>query len=70
MKRLRLANTMVVALDRFCKSTHRIEELKVEAIAILHEDNRKLELELFKLIEASQKKDDWPFCKCVLRLLL
>ena len=47
MKRKRLANDMAVALDQFYESTCRIEELKLEATMKMHEDNRKLQLEMF-----------------------
>ena len=53
MKRRKLANDMVASLDRFCESTRKIEELKLEAAIKLHEDNMKLELEMFKLTHAS-----------------
>ena len=49
VKRRRLANDMAVALDQFCEPTRRIEELKLEAAMKMHEDNRKLELDMFKL---------------------
>ena len=47
---------MAAALDRFCESTRRIEVLKLEATMKMHEDNRKLELEMFKLTQASQER--------------
>ena len=53
VKRRKLANDMVASLDRFCESTRKIEELKLEAAIKLHEDNMKLELEMFKLTHAS-----------------
>ena len=56
MKRRRLANDMAAALDRFYESTRRIEELKLEAAMKMQEDNRKLELEMFKLTQASQER--------------
>ena len=56
VKRRRLANDMAAALDRFCESTRRIEELKLEAAIKIQEDNRKLKLEMFKLTQASQEK--------------
>ena len=56
MKRRRLANDMAATLDRFCESTHRIEEWKLEAAMKMHEDNRKLELEMFTLTQASQER--------------
>ena len=56
VKRRKLANDMAAFLDRFCESTRRIEELKLEAAIKLHEDNRMLEFEMFKFIQASQKK--------------
>ena len=49
VKRRKVASDMAASLDRFCESTRRIEELKLEAAMKLHEDNRKLELEMFKL---------------------
>ena len=58
VKRKRLANDMAISLDCFCKSTYKIGELKLEAIVKMHEDNRKLELEMFKLIYASQERMD------------
>ena len=56
MKGRRLVNDMAAALDRFFESTRRIEELKLEAVMKMHEDNRKLELEMFKLTQASQER--------------
>ena len=56
VKRRRLATDMTAALDRFYKSTRRIEELKLEATMKMHEDNRKLELKMFKLTQASQER--------------
>ena len=53
VKRRRLVNDMAAALDRFCESMHRIEELKLEGTMKMQEDNRKLELEMFKLTQAS-----------------
>ena len=55
VKRRKMANDMAASLDRFCKSTRIIEELKLETTIKLHEDNMKLELEMFKLIQASQE---------------
>ena len=52
----KLASDMTASLDRFCEFTHRIEELKLEAAIKLHKDIRKLELEMFKLTQASQEK--------------
>jgi hypothetical protein len=40
---------MAASLDRFCDSTRKIEELKLEAALKIHEDTKKLELEIFKL---------------------
>jgi hypothetical protein len=56
VKRRKLASDMAASLDRFCKSTQRIEELKLEVAIKLHKDNRKLELEMFKLTQASQER--------------
>ena len=56
VKRMKLASDMAASLDRGCKSTRRIVELKLEAAIKLHEDNRKLELEMFKLPQASQER--------------
>ena len=66
MKRRRLANDMAATLDRFYESTCRIEELKLEAAMKMHEDNKKLELEMFKLTQASQERMAGLY-KCVLR---
>jgi hypothetical protein len=52
----KMASEMAASLDRFCEATRRIEELKLEAAIKLHEDNRKLELEMFKLTQASQER--------------
>ena len=49
MKRKKLATDMAASLDRFCESTRKIEELKLEATIKLHEDNKKLKLQMFKL---------------------
>ena len=43
MKKRKLASDMAASLDCFCESTHRIEELKLEAAIKLHQDNRKLD---------------------------
>ena len=56
MKRRRLAIDMAAALDRFYESTCRIEELKLEAAIKMHKDNRKLELEMFKLRQVLQER--------------
>ena len=56
MKKRKLASDMVASLDRFCESARRIEELKLEAAIKLHEDNKKLELEMFKLTHASHER--------------
>ena len=56
MKRRRIPNDMAAALDRFYESTRRIEELKLEAAMKMQEDKRKLELEMFKLTQASQER--------------
>ena len=56
VKRRKIASDMAASLDRFCESTRRIEELKLETAIKLHEDNRKLELEMFKLTQASQER--------------
>jgi hypothetical protein len=55
VKRRKVDNDMAASLDRFCEATCRIEELKLEAAIKLHEDNKKLELEMFKLTHASQE---------------
>ena len=54
VKKKKLASDMAASLDRFCVSIHRIEELKLEAAIKLHEDNKKLELKIFKLTQTSQ----------------
>ena len=64
VKRRRLANDMVAMLDRFCETTCRIEELKLEAAMKIHEDNRKLELEMFKLTQTSQERMDGLLQMC------
>ena len=56
VKRRKMASDMAASLDRFCESTRRIEELKLKTAIKLHEDNMKLELEMFKLTHASQEK--------------
>ena len=53
VKRRKMARDMAASLDRFCEATRRIEELKLEATIKLHKDNKKLELEMFKLTQAS-----------------
>ena len=53
MKRRKLASYMAASLDCFCQLTCRIEELKLDAAIQLHEDNRKLEIEMFKLTQTS-----------------
>ena len=49
VKRRRLSNDMATSLDRFCDSTRKIEELKLEVALKIHKDTKKLELEMFKL---------------------
>ena len=49
MKRRRLVNDIAASLKYFCKSIHKNEELKLEAIVKMYEINRKFELEMFKL---------------------
>jgi len=56
VKRRKMASDMAAFLDRFCETTRRIEELKLEAAIKLHEDNKMLELEMFKLTQTSQEK--------------
>ena len=56
VKRRRLASDMAASLHRFCESTRRIEELKLEAAVEMHKENRKLELEMFKLTQASLER--------------
>ena len=56
MKRRKMASDMAAFLDRFCETTRRIEELKLEAAIKLHEDNRKLDLEMFQLTQTSQER--------------
>jgi hypothetical protein len=56
VKRRRLASDMAASLDRFCESTRRIEELKLEAAVEMQKENRQLELEMFKLTQASQER--------------
>ena len=56
VKRRKLASDMAASLDRFCESTRRIEEFKLEVSIKLHEDNMKLELEMFKLTQASHDR--------------
>jgi hypothetical protein len=56
VKRRKLGSDITASLDRFCESTRRIEELKLEAAIKLHEDNRKLKLEMFKLTQASHER--------------
>jgi len=53
VKQRKMANDMAASLNQFCEATHRIKELKLEVAIKLHEDNRKLELEMFKLTHAS-----------------
>ena len=55
VKRMRMTSDMAASLDMFCVFTRRIEQLKLETAIKLHEDNIKLELEMFKLTYASQK---------------
>jgi hypothetical protein len=47
---------MAVSLDRFCKSTPKIKELKLEATLKIHEDTKELELKMFKLTQAIQER--------------
>jgi hypothetical protein len=56
VKRRKLASDMVASSHRFCEFTRRIEELKLKAVIKLHDDNRKLELEIFKLTHISQER--------------
>jgi hypothetical protein len=56
VKRRKLASDMEASLDRFCEFTRRNEELKLEVAIKLHEDYRKLELEMFNLTQASQER--------------
>jgi hypothetical protein len=56
VKRRKMASDMAASLDRFCEATRKIEELKLEAAIKMQEDNRKLELEMFKLTQASQER--------------
>ena len=56
VKRRKLGSDMAAFLDCFCESNCRIKELKLEAAIKLHEDNRKFELKIFKLIQASQER--------------
>ena len=56
VKRRRLTSDMAASLDRFCESTCRIEELKLEAAIEMHKENRQLKLEMFKLTLASHER--------------
>ena len=56
MKMKKLASDMAASLDRIYDFTCKIKELKLEATIKLHEDNRKLELEMFKFTQASQER--------------
>ena len=56
VKRRKVASDLAASLDRFSEVTRRIDKLKLEAAIKLHEDNRKLELQMFKLTQASQEK--------------
>jgi hypothetical protein len=53
VKQWKMASDMAASLDRFCEATRKIEELKLEAAIKMQEDIRNLELEMFKLTQAS-----------------
>ena len=68
VKRRKIANDMATSLDWLCESTRRIEELKLGSAIKLHEENMKLELEMFKLTHASQERMATFFCQRASRL--
>jgi hypothetical protein len=47
---------MAVSLDRFCEFTYKFEELKSKAAFNIHKNIKKLKLEIFKLIQATQER--------------
>ena len=55
-KQKKLASDMAASLDRFCESIHRIAEFKLDTAIELHNDNIKLEFEIFKLTQASHER--------------
>ena len=55
---------MAASLNRFYESTHRIEELKLETAIKLHEDNKILELKMFKLTQTSHERMKTPLPTC------
>jgi hypothetical protein len=55
VKRRRLSNDTVASLDWFCVFNRKIEELKLEATLKIYENTKKLELEMFKLTQATQE---------------
>ena len=61
VKRRRLANDMAASLDRFCESTRRIVEIKLDATIQLQKKNRQLELKMFKLTQTSQEMMTYLF---------
>ena len=56
VKRRRLASDMTTSLDRFYKSTYRIEEMKLKATVDMQKENRQLKLKMFKLTQTSHDK--------------
>jgi hypothetical protein len=56
VKQRKMASDMAAFLDRFCEATRGIEELKLEVAIKMQEDNRKLELKMFKSTQTSQER--------------
>ena len=64
----KLASNMADSLDHFCISIRKIKEFKLEVTVKLHEDNRKLELKMFRFTQTSQEMLTNFFYLCVLRV--
>ena len=56
VKNRRLVSDMVASLNCFYKFIRRINKLKLEIAIKVHENNRKLKLEEFKLTQALQER--------------
>jgi len=46
---------MVTSLNCLCEASQRKEELKIEATLKMYKDTRKIDLEMFKLTQATQE---------------
>jgi len=70
-KRAKIDRNLMDALDKLADFSAEIEKLRIEASLTMHKDNlvdcqenKKLELELFQLHQASSKRMATSFCKC------